>query len=233
MAIPVPGTTPRQILITGTGTGVGKTVLTALLARRAVEQGLRVAAFKPLASGSRADARLLRRASDTKLPLEILNPWSFRRPLAPLLAARAEGRTVRRADLLRHLEIHGAGHDCILMEGAGGLRTPLGEDFDALDLLGAWRAQPVLVAVNRLGVLHEVLLAWDALPAGARRLGRVVLMAPSRRDPSCRTNPLYLRERLGVDRIVEVPRLPQWPGLLRRPLTPGLRRTLDFLLAGR
>lgn len=229
---PVPPAT-RRLVITGTGTGVGKTVLTALLARRAIERGLRIAAFKPFASGGRGDARLLRRASGNSLPLDVVNPWSFRRPLAPWVAARAEGRCIRCADLIRHLEQHGAGHETILVEGAGGLRTPLGEDFDALDFLGAWPARPVLVAINRLGVLHDVLLAWDALPPGIRIDATVVLMAPPRRDPSCPTNPACLRERLAADRVIEIPRLPDWPDRLWRPLSPRLRTALDQLLGAR
>jgi dethiobiotin synthetase len=84
--------------ITGTDTGAGKTVLTALLARYLRERGVRTAALKPVCSGGRDDARVLRAASAGALALDKINPWHFRAPIAPLLAARREQKHVRLAD---------------------------------------------------------------------------------------------------------------------------------------
>ena len=85
----------QTFFITGTDTGVGKTVLTTLLTRFLCERGSNVAALKPVCSGSRADARALRTAMNGALTLDEINPWHFRAPIAPLLAARKENRRAK------------------------------------------------------------------------------------------------------------------------------------------
>ena len=74
----------KSFYITGTDTGVGKTVLTALLTRQLRAQGIAVAALKPICSGGREDAEALHSALDGELSLDTINPWHFRLPLAPL-----------------------------------------------------------------------------------------------------------------------------------------------------
>ena len=86
--------------ITGTDTGVGKTALTSLLAHYLHERGIRVAALKPICSGGRGDARALHAALNGRLTLDEINPWHFRAPMAPLLAARRERKRVALADVL-------------------------------------------------------------------------------------------------------------------------------------
>ena len=76
--------------ITGTDTGAGKTVLTALLAAFLRGRGVKVAALKPICSGGRADATIIFTALGGRLTLDEINPWHFRAPIAPLLAARRE-----------------------------------------------------------------------------------------------------------------------------------------------
>src|ERR1017187_5696129 len=86
----VAGMKRTTFFITGTDTGVGKTVLTALLTRNLRERGVNEAALKPICSGGRDDARELCAASSGVLTLDQVNPWHFRAPMAPLLAARRE-----------------------------------------------------------------------------------------------------------------------------------------------
>ncbi|HZL13069.1 MAG TPA: dethiobiotin synthase, partial [Verrucomicrobiae bacterium] len=86
----------NQILfITGTDTSVGKTVLTALLAKFLRERGENAAALKPICSGGRDDARKILAAMNGVLPLDEINPWHFRAPIAPVLAARAEKKIIK------------------------------------------------------------------------------------------------------------------------------------------
>ena len=92
-----------MFFITGTDTGAGKTVLTALLTRFLRNRGLNVAALKPICSGGRNDARALRAALNGALSLDEINPWHFRAPIAPLLAARRERKRVRLAEVLTHV----------------------------------------------------------------------------------------------------------------------------------
>lgn len=209
--------------ITGTDTGVGKTVFTALLARWLRSTGCRVHAVKPLASGGREDALLLRQALGGSTPLDAINPWHFRAALAPCLAARAEGRTIRREEVLGFLRSGRRDRDVLLVEGAGGLLSPLGEDFDARDLIRAIPAIPVVVAPNRLGAINQVLLTVAAVPRRAAP-ARVVLMSPRRTNRIARTNADFLRGRLGAEAVLEVPWYP-------RPDAPSIGADLRRRLA--
>src|SRR5438105_3264918 len=191
----------RLFIVTGTDTGVGKTVLTALLARYLREQGVAVAALKPICSGDRADARALRSALDGALTLDQINPWHFCALLAALLAGRRERRRVRLADVLAHVRETQRHFNVVLVEGAGGLLSPLGENFNSRDLILALRAVPVVVCPNRLGVVNHALLTVEALPRDAARHVQIVLMSPRRPGSVSRTNPRLLTEMLGNGRV--------------------------------
>jgi dethiobiotin synthetase len=194
----------RTVFITGTDTGVGKTVLTALLAGFLRERGVRVAALKPVCSGGRDDARMLRVALGGALTLDEINPWYFRAPIAPVLAARREEKTVRLAAALEHLRTMRKNFDVVLVEGAGGLLSPLGEDFDSRDLMTALRAMPVIVAPNKLGAVNQILLTLEALPKSLRTRARIVLMMPPKPDAATRSNAALLAE-LSVHNICRLP----------------------------
>ncbi len=215
--------------ITGSDTGVGKTVLTVLLVRRLRERGLAGLAVKPLCSGGRTDARLLWQAQDRVLSLDQVNPWHFRAPLAPLLAARREGQDVRLRQVVAYLDRLRSCGEVLLVEGAGGLLSPLGEDFNACDLIAALRARPVVVCPNRLGAVNQALLVLAALPRSAARSAQVVLMARRNPDSAAASNPGLLRELTGPERVHVLSWLAKPEILGREPLGPGVRRTLDRL----
>jgi dethiobiotin synthetase len=204
----VAGMKRTTFFITGTDTGVGKTVLTALLARHLRERGVSVAALKPICSGGRDDARSLRAAMNGALTPDEINPWHFRAPLAPLPAARRERRRVGLAGVLAHVRAMQRRFDVLLVEGAGGLLSPLGENFDSRDLIAALRATPIVVCPNRLGAVNQVLLTLAALPRSASCRARVVLMSPSKPDASTSTNVSLLAEFLDAKRIFEL----SWQG---------------------
>jgi dethiobiotin synthetase len=194
----------RTFFITGTDTGVGKTVLTALLTQFLRQRGVDAAALKPVCSGGRADARVLHAAADKVLPLDAVNPWHFRAPLAPLLAARREGKHLRLSDVVAHVRALQKRFEVLLVEGAGGLLSPLGENFDSRDLMAALGATPIVVAPNRLGAVNHVLLTLDALPRSAAA-ARVVLMSPRRPDAAARTNARLLAEFFRPESIFTLP----------------------------
>jgi dethiobiotin synthetase len=197
----------QTLFITGTDTGVGKTVLTALLARFLRECGINVAALKPVCSGGRGDARVLRAATAGVLSLDEINPWYFRAPIAPWLAARREGRRVRIADVLAHIRAMQNRYEVLLVEGAGGLLSPLGGNFDSRDLITALDAKPVVVAPNQLGVVNHVLLTLEALPQRVGRQTSIVLMSPSKPDASTKANVDLIAEFSGNGKIFTLPRL--------------------------
>ena len=222
----------RVFFITGTDTGVGKTVLTVLLTRHLCAGGTPMMAVKPFCSGGREDAEALLNAQagarHSTATLDSLNPWHFRAPLAPLLAARRERRRVDKGEALRFLKAAAVGTGVLLIEGAGGLLSPLGEGFSARDLIPALGAFPLIVCPNRLGAINQALLVLHAIPASHGRRARIVLMDPREPDGASRTNPGLLRELVGPDRVFQLP----WfhPAIPERPKI-AVRRILDQLLA--
>src|SRR5262245_11556675 len=89
--------------ITGTDTGVGKTLSACLLVEYLQAKGARFSALKPVCSGGRSDARQLRTRLRSALTLDQINPWHFRAPLAPVVAARREHRTLKLSQVLKHV----------------------------------------------------------------------------------------------------------------------------------
>ena len=217
------------MFITGTDTGVGKTVTTALLTRHLRDRGLTVAALKPICSGNRDDARVLHAALQGTLALGEINPWHFRAPLGPLLAARRERKRVTLAAVLAHVRKVQQRFGIVLVEGAGGLLSPLGEGFTARELIVGLRATPVIVCPNRLGILNHALLTIEALPHRAGRRAQVVLMAPQRPDAATATNPQLLAEFLGRPRVHVLPRLGARPDPARAPINGPTRRVMVAL----
>lgn len=219
--------------ITGTDTGVGKTVLTVLLTRQLRARGLAVAALKPLCSGGREDAEALHLALGGELSLDAINPWHFRLPLAPLLAARQEGKRVQLRDALAHVRQFCDRRDVLLIEGAGGLLSPLGEDFTSRELIIALRSTPIIVSPNRLGAVNQVMLTLAALPPRAARSAKIVLVSPSQAHSASRSNVHFLEEKFGANQVLVMPWFanPENPRLESSNLK-FIRALLDTLALG-
>jgi len=155
----------RGLFLTGTDTDVGKTYVGALIARRMRKAGLRVGVYKPAASGCRRqgdrlvsdDALQLWEAAGRPGTLDEVCPQCFAAPLAPHLAARAEGRRLDPQQLRRGLEPWLARSDVVLVEGAGGLLAPLGEEEFVADLAYDLGYPLVVVARNVLGTINHTL----------------------------------------------------------------------------
>jgi dethiobiotin synthetase len=217
--------------ITGTDTGVGKTVLTALLAQFLRARGVRVAAFKPVCSGGRADARALHAALGSALTLDAINPWHFRAPIAPLLAAAKDGKSVTLAQALAHIRRGGKDFDVTLVEGAGGLLSPLGKHFDSRDLLAALQATPIIVAANKLGAVNHLLLTLEALPESYRAKAKIVLMPPTKPDAATKSNAKLLEQFVSPERIFALPWLGKKVLSAKILKKPQLKRVLAALVA--
>jgi len=153
------------LFITGTDTGVGKTYVTALIARSLVRGGKRVGVYKPVASGCEEnnnqlvsdDAERLRAAIGSDVPIDRVCPQRFAAPLAPHLAARVEGKTVD-ADLLRSgIAVWIDDCDIVLVEGAGGLMSPISDEDYVADLAFDLGYPLIVVAPNVLGVINQTL----------------------------------------------------------------------------
>ena len=216
---------PRIIFITGTDTGVGKTVLTGLLLAHLRSAGYATYALKPFCSGGRADARLLHGLQDGDLTLGQVNPFHFREPLAPLVAARLQSRVIQLNDALQKIRNVNSQiknqkskikNPFLLIEGAGGLLAPLGARFTAADLIKKLRCQVIVAAANRLGTLNHCLLTMNHLQTiGVKHVAFVLLdlnrSASKQRTTGHgpRTNPQMLRELLPSTPVFHLPHLPE------------------------
>jgi dethiobiotin synthase len=202
--------TPRAnvIFVTGTDTGVGKTVLTAGLLSFLRHRHRLALAIKPFCSGSRSDARLLRALqADEALPLRVVNPFFFRAPVAPGVAAAQEARDVPLSRVLDLIAQVADQCSTLIVEGAGGLLVPLGRDYTVLDLIAALDCRVILVSANRLGTINHTLLSVEALKARGCKNIKVVLMEQARPDPSVETNLAVLSKWLFPTQIRRFPRL--------------------------
>ncbi len=150
----------RIVFVTGTDTGVGKTTVTALLLAHALAKRETARAVKPLSSGDRSDEVLLRELQGTS---DEINFAHFQAPIAPWSAARRAGAEIPEEIVIEWLRRQSEKCDLLLVEGAGGLLTPLGERFSALDLIQHLEAEVIVVTRNKLGVLNQVLLVLETL----------------------------------------------------------------------
>ncbi len=191
--------------ITGTDTGVGKTVFTGHALHYLRQSGVRALAMKLFCSGGREDAQFLSSLQDDDVPLDLMNPFYFARPLAPLMAARMERRRIRLNAAISAIQAQARTCKHLLVEGAGGLLVPLGERFALTDLIRRLNGRVIIVAANRLGVVNHTLLTVAGLRGVTRKRIRIVLMQLERPDVSASGNPLLLREFLPGAEIVSWP----------------------------
>lgn len=160
------------IFITGTGSGVGKTFVTASLARHWRVRGSTIDALKPVVSGfdpaapSGSDPAVLLEAlgkAITPAEWERISPWRFRAPLSPDMAARLESRTIEFEAVVEFCKAAIAGPDIVLIEGIGGLMVPLDQHHTVLDWMTRLEIPIVLVGGTYLGSLSHMLTAQDVL----------------------------------------------------------------------
>jgi 8-amino-7-oxononanoate synthase len=165
------------LFVTGTGTGVGKTVVAAALARTLERAGLAVAAMKPAQTGTGegADDLAFIRAAGGVPATRCVAPYVLRRPLAPSVAARMEGTTLelgRIVDTFRALRTEA---DVVVVEGAGGLLVPFSDSADMADLAWALAIPLLVVALPGLGTLNHIALTVEAARTRGLEIAGVVL----------------------------------------------------------
>ncbi|MBI4341342.1 MAG: dethiobiotin synthase [Candidatus Omnitrophica bacterium] len=232
----------RGVFVTGTDTGVGKTVVACGLAAWCRQHGLDAGVMKPVATGGRRrrdggrarwvsdDAMALAQAARTRDPWPLVNPVCYREPLAPSTAASRARRPISMRRLVRAFGALARRHDVVIVEGIGGLLVPLTARASVADLARQLGLPVVIVARPGLGTLNHTLLTLRcARQAGVRVAGLIVnhhAPPPSGRMGrlAARTNPEVLR-RLG-----KVPMAGVLPHLRRRRSVAQLSRWIDRAL---
>ncbi len=191
------------LFVTGTGTEVGKSVVSAVIAREAATAGLRVGVFKPAVSGldegGESDPQLLRRAAGNPRPLEEIAPYSFGPPVSPHLAAELAGVEIDPALVLERARTAAAGTDLFVCEGVGGLLVPLTPRWLVRDFAVELGLPLIVVADPALGTINHTLLTLEA----ARAVGLAVRAVVLSRWPS-EPGELELSNRATIAALGEV-----------------------------
>jgi len=148
---------------------------------------------------------------DNVLSLDEINPFHFREPLAPLVAARIHHHKISVDRVLAFIRNHAKQRQYVLIEAAGGLLTPLGEAFSILDIVQELDANLIIVAPNKLGAINQSLLALHAAEGRAR----LVVMRQKTEDASAESNCAILRELAAPCQIFDFPFLKTAPSRSR------------------
>ncbi|HWU35939.1 MAG TPA: dethiobiotin synthase [Methylovorus sp.] len=164
--------------VTGTDTGVGKTLISSALVHAFAAQGKRSVGMKPVAAGCEwrdgalhnDDVAMLRAASNLPLARERINPYAFMPPIAPHIAAEQTGTPIALDVLLQAYQGLQAEAERVIVEGVGGFCVPLGDTLDTADLAVALNLPVILVVGLRLGCLNHALLTQEAILSRGLRL---------------------------------------------------------------
>jgi len=204
------------LFFTGTDTGVGKTVVTAAVARALRGQGHEVRVCKPVATEARRvnggwladDTRLLARAAGMEGEVDQITPWAFPDPVAPPLAARRQGVRLALAEIVAGVRRCRRPGVPLLVEGVGGLLCPLTEQETVADLARELQLPLVIVARLALGTLNHTLLTLEAAERRGLAVAGVVINATEPpRGLAEETNVAELRRRTPVPVLAVVPYL--------------------------
>jgi dethiobiotin synthetase len=193
-----------RIGVTGTDTGIGKTVVSCSIIAAMRKRGMRVTAMKPVESGGTEDSESLWRATGMSHPMRLVCPASLAEPLAPLVAARRAHTSVDLTAIDSAFRKLSVDSDAIVVEGAGGLLVPITEDESFATLFGRWDLELVIVAPNRLGTINHTLLTVLAARKYGLRIRAIVLNTITDQPDGIpeRTNPGLLRELLPDIRVI-------------------------------
>lgn len=164
--------------VTGTDTGVGKTLVSSALVHHFAQSGWRAAGMKPVAAGCERmgadllseDVVSLRAASNVDLAPEVINPYAFEPPLAPHIAAAAEGVRIELNIVHDAFKKAADAVDILVVEGVGGFRVPLNDQEDTADLASRLGLPVILVVGMRLGCLSHALLTVESIAAHGLKL---------------------------------------------------------------
>ncbi|HIJ71426.1 MAG TPA: dethiobiotin synthase [Planctomycetes bacterium] len=171
------------LFITGTDTGVGKTLVAGGIAKILNQAGFTVGVFKPVATGCKhhyeglvsTDAEFLRYCSNCDFELSVINPAGFVTPAAPVVCQEFERRYVDFAAIQTAYEQICEASDFVIVEGIGGVRVPISGDVDVLELAKAFHLPVVIVARPYLGTINHTLLTIDAIRGAGLDVAGVVI----------------------------------------------------------
>jgi len=225
----------RSVFITGTDTGVGKTVVTGLLARFLLEQGLRTATQKWIQTGCDGFSQdidshlklMMRTRDEYEGYIRDMEPCVLNFPASPHLAARIEEKVIDIDKIIRSWKRLESEFEAVVVEGAGGVMVPVDEETMIVDMCGDAGIPVIIVAANRLGSINQTVLTVEALRKRGVDIVGVVFnrMCKDENEEITADNPRITRQITGVDILGDLPREDD-PERLYRMFLPMGRKIL-------
>lgn len=201
-------TRTRGFFITGTDTGVGKTLVSCILAK-VLSQRFHLGVMKPLASGSMLDVQRLKRASGRgDLDFEKLNPVFFDEPISPFSASLLGNKRIHLSKIYESYVWLQKHSDFVIVEGIGGLHVPITGKLTVADLALEMNLPLLIVTHPFLGTLNHTLLTVNyARQKGLKINGMIINASKNQKDPSTKTNALALSRLTRLPILASIPYL--------------------------
>lgn len=205
-----------SFFVCGTDTGVGKTVVTGLLAKTFLDQGYSVITQKWVQTGSKGfpqdistHLKLMgKKKSYVNGLLDLVCPYVFKYPASPHLAAKLEGKKVEIRKIKSAYKKLCGMFDIVIVEGVGGALVPLNEKVLLLDVVKELKIPVILVVGNKLGAINHALLTAEAIKKRGLKIAAVVFNGTNKADKKiAKDNVRIIMKHLGMKRYVSVPRL--------------------------
>ena len=193
----------KGIFITGTDTGIGKTYVACALAKTLRKKYIRAGVMKPIASGSRVDAKKLIRASKSRERLNEVNPVFLKFPLAPFVSAKMERKAINLKPVRDSFARLKKKCDFLIVEGIGGLMVPLKKNYFVLDMIKEFSFPVLMVGRASLGTINHTLLTIDKLRREKIKVLGIALSAGKKRTIADKSNAETIKELTGLP-VIEV-----------------------------
>lgn len=218
--------------MTATDTEIGKTVITAGLASAIKNRGIDVGVMKPFACGTpqkhgfrSEDAQILARAAGVNDPEDLINPCFFPIPASPYTAAGKIGATIDVGQILTKFEKLQALHQVVLVEGIGGILTPILKEYCVADLIKDMNLETLIVISSKIGTVNHTLLTCDACKKYGIRIRGIVINNYDSTGYDVADLANDLTNLSGVEVLCAIPHLgdqSKLPGILADKLVPKL-----------
>ena len=193
----------KNVFITGTDTGVGKSIFSAVLALSLYNQGKKVCISKPIQTGSPKDSDFLKELTENKIP--VFNTYSFLLSAAPLVSAEHEKKEIDINKIISDIKKLEKEFDCVIVEGIGGIAVPIKNNYLVADLVKDLNYPAVIVARPSLGTInHSVLTIEFAKEKRLNLLGFVISGYETLNDPAVKTAPDVISKMTQVKCIMKL-----------------------------
>lgn len=195
---------PLAFFVTGTDTEIGKTLVSSTILHCLAKRGLKSVGMKPVAAGAflqdgvwcNEDVMELQAASNVEISSALTNPYLFKPPIAPHIAAQLAGESIRLGTILECYQQLTTLADAIVVEGVGGFYVPLNEQDNTADMAQQLNLPVILVVGMRLGCINHALLTAAAIAARGLTLAGWVANNAQEEMPYLSDNVRAIQERL-------------------------------------